>query len=79
MNTFTVGQKQFIFDDLTKVQRDEENLHLAYKNVYNVFNETCPCRIPSDKILQTKKDLLNFVEERMKDSEANWKLHACLI
>jgi hypothetical protein len=39
MNTFTASQKQFIFDVLTKVKRDEENLHLAYKNVYNILNE----------------------------------------
>lgn len=79
MNTFTASQKQFIFDALTKVKRDEENLHLAYKNVYNILNEACACRIPSDDILPNKDDLLNFVEERMKDSASNAKLHARLI
>ena len=79
MNTFTASQKQFIFDALTKVKRDEENLHLAYKNVYNILSEACACRIPSDDILPNKDDLLNFVEERMKDSASNAKLHARLI
>lgn len=79
MNTFTASQKQFIFEALTKVKRDEENLHLAYKNVYNILSEACACRIPSDDILPNKDDLLNFVEERMKDSASNAKLHARLI
>jgi hypothetical protein len=79
MNTFTEGQKQFIFDVLTKVKRDDENLYLAYRNIYNVLNETCECRIPSDKILPNKANLLNFLESKMKDSEADGKLHACLI
>jgi len=60
MSEYTKANKAKILSVLSKKIKEDKDKYHAYHDIYHVLKDSCDCRVPEDKILPEKADLLCF-------------------
>jgi HSP90 family molecular chaperone len=67
MSEFTEADRAKVLSVLTKITEDDKEKYHVYHDIYHVLKESCDCRIPENKILPEREDLLHFLHRKMLD------------
>jgi hypothetical protein len=79
MSEFTEADRAKVLSVLTKITEDDKEKYNVYHDIYHVLKESCNCRIPENKILPGREDLLHFLHKKMLDHEVHGRVHERLI
>ncbi len=79
MSEFTEAYKAKVLSVLTKITEEDKEKYHVYHDIHHVLKESCDCRIPDNKILPGREDLLRFLHKKMLDHEVHGRVHERLI
>ncbi len=60
LSEFTEADKGKVSSVLTKITDEDKDKCHVYHDIYHVLKDSCDCRIPDNKILPKREDLLSF-------------------
>jgi hypothetical protein len=75
MSEYTEADKAKILSVLSKIIKEDKDKY----HVYHVLKDSCDCRVPEDKILPGKADLLRFLQKKIHDHECHGLVHERLV
>jgi len=64
---------------LSQIIKEDKDKYHVYHDIYHVLKDSCDCRVPEDKILPEKADLLRFLQKKIHDHECHGLVHERLI
>lgn len=76
---FTEADRAKVLSVLTKITEEDKDKYHVYHDIYHVLKDSCDCRIPENKILPEREDLLRFLQRKMLDHEVHGRVHERLI
>ncbi len=76
---FTEADRAKVLSVLTKITEEDKDEYHVYHDIYHVLKDSCNCRIPENKILPEREDLLRFLQRKMLDHEVHGRVHERLI
>jgi hypothetical protein len=79
MSEFTEADKAKAISAFTKIIKEDRDKYHAYHDIYHVLKDSCDCRVPEDKILPEKADLLRFLQKKIHDHECHGLVHERLV
>ena len=72
-------RKAEVLSTLTKITDEDRDKYHVYHDIYHALKDSCDCRIPENKILPEREDLLRFLRKKMLDHEIHGRIHERLI
>jgi hypothetical protein len=60
ISEFTEADKAKVLSVPTKITEEDKDKYHVYHDIYHVLKDSCDCRIPENKILPEREDLLCF-------------------
>jgi hypothetical protein len=79
MSEFTEADKAKAVSTFMKIIEEDRDKYHAYHDIYHVLKDSCDCRVPEDKILPEKADLLHFLQKNIHDYECHGLVHERLV
>ena len=76
---FTEADRAKVLSVLTKITEEDKDKYHVYHDIYHVLKDSCDCRIPENKILPEREDLLRFLQRKILDHEVHGCVHERLI
>jgi hypothetical protein len=75
MSEYTEADKAKTLSVLSKIIKEDKDKYHVYHDIYHVLKDSCDCRVPEDKVLPEKADLLRFLQKKIHDHECHGLVH----
>ena len=79
MSEYTKADTAKILSVLSKIIKEDKDKYHVYHDIYHVLKDSCDCRVPEDKVLPEKADLLRFLQKKIHDHECHGLVHERLV
>jgi len=79
MSEYTEADKAKTLSVLSKIIKEDKDKYHVYHDIYHVLKDSCDCRVPEDKVLPEKADLLRFLQNKIHDHECHGLVHERLV
>jgi hypothetical protein len=79
MSEFTEEKRAKALLVLNKIIEEDKDKYHVYHDIYHALQDSCNCRIPENKILPGREDLVRFLHKKMLDHEVHGRVHERLI
>jgi hypothetical protein len=76
MSDYTEADKATTLSVLSKIIKEDKDI---YHDIYHILKDSCDCRVPEDKVLPEKVDLLRFLQKKIHDHECHGLVHERLV
>jgi hypothetical protein len=79
MSEYTEADKAKTLSVLSQIIKEDKDKYHVYHDIYHVLKDSCDCRVPEDKVLPEKADLLRFLQKKIHDHECHGLVHERLV